>query len=316
MLTPALRRFRSFVLMGGLLAALTGCASKNPMDYLPETATYIAVNMDKLRSSEGGKRLMTAAEKTGQKSVASDKLKTAYVAVDTTARPPIAYAVLLGSGGFAKAAEADLKSQGATEAKMAGQTVLTSGPMTFLPMGDDGMLAFGNQAALEKMVATSKKKSPSALQSPVFKQVLSKHTSHGITVVADTGPIMSMAGGQLDGLAMMNPKGAEALKEVKSISLVLDWDAQPQAEAVLILPAEDKRADLAALVNTMLTFATTGAANSPQMKGFAGMLKGLAAQPNSEGVALAITIPKETADQWLAVAESGALAKMAGGAGR
>jgi hypothetical protein len=313
MFTPALRRFCSYLLMGGLLATLTGCASKNPIDYLPETATYIAVNLDKLRSSEGGKRLLTAAEKNQPKPASADKLRTLYVAMDTTARPPVGYVVALGSAGFAKAAEADLKSNGATEAKMAGQTVLTSGTMTFLPIGDDGLLAFSNQAALEKMIATSKKKSPSALQSPVFKQVLSKQSSHGITIVADTAPIMGMAGGQLDGLAMMNPKGAEALKEVKSISLVLDWDAQPQAEAVLILPAEDKRADLAALVNTMLTFATTGAANSPQMKGFAGMLKGLAAQPNSEGVALALTVPKETADQWLAYAESGALANMAAG---
>src|SRR5690606_19373020 len=117
-------------------------------------------------------------------------------------------------------------------------------------------LMFRNEAELDRMIKTSKKKSPGAVQTTAFSTLRSLSDNHSAVVVADASPLLGMAEVQLQQLARFDPEGAAALREVRTISVTMDWESQPTVAATLHLSNEESRSNLADLVNMALGMAS------------------------------------------------------------
>ncbi|MGI8907613.1 MAG: hypothetical protein ACR2IE_14110 [Candidatus Sumerlaeaceae bacterium] len=292
---------------------LAGCSSRDAMDYLPEMPAYLAFNADHARSTAGGQRLLEAASKMQPEaaSLMQGKLKKLYVGVDSPGAPGAhgagqrpaggGCAVAIGDGGFAKYASDQFRLHGATEQKMSGRKVLTSGTISLCPVGDNGVIVFSRAQDLDKMLRTSQKKNPSARQSAPFKTTEALAASHAFVMVTDWSQVLSLIGNQLNQVTALSPKGVEALKQVRAASVAMDWDEQPLVQATLHLPNAEGRDDLAGLVNIAM-----GLAGRMKPKGadpkLLSMLDDLKAETSEEGVTIKLTVPKETADAWLSKA--------------
>ncbi len=299
LLLQARFKLSAFVAAGLVLA---GCQSENPMDYLPQSSGgYVGLNMAAMRQGAGLKRLTAEMEKmqAGSTDFTSDKAQKVYLAfdipADAGAAPPI-YGMALGTPGFADEVVERYKANGATEAKTAGHTSYTSGPVTVSPVGDTGILVFQNAAMLEKMVAVSKKKEPGARASSVFTYVDSMLNDHALVTAGNAQPLITMATPLLATLEAREPKAVAAFKEVTMVSLAFNWDAQPVLELMLHM-ADKAQADV--LSNTINTYITM-AKYMPMISGnpdVAKVVTPLKTTVGENGVKLKIEIPADVADR-------------------
>jgi hypothetical protein len=291
--------------LGAVMAAglaLAGCASDNPMDYLPEASGgYVGVNMMKMRESDGLKRLSDEMEKmqAGAGSFESDKAQKVYMAIDTPTgadnAPPM-YGVAIGAPGFADEIVSEYKSHGASEGKTARMTTYTSGPVTIAPVGDTGILVFQDSAMLDKMVAVSKKKEPAARASGEFSYVESQLNDHALVSAAKAQPLLTLAGPMLTAFEAQNPQAVAALRQVNMVSFSFNWDAQPVIDLMLHL-ADKAQADvLAGTINGYLTMAK----NLPMLTmnpAVNQVVQPLQATSAEDGVKMHLEIPAEVANQ-------------------
>lgn len=302
-------KHRMKCMLGALvgLAILSGCASREPLDYLPEAPNYLAFNMEKIRSAEGTRRATEALEKLQQDagSWTDPSMSRAYVAIEGgPGRNGTWASVAVGSAGFAERQMNKLRKEGGTEKKVHGRTVITSGPVNMSAVGETGLLIFGSDDTLDRMIRTSKKKAPGAATSSDFQTLRKLSDSHAVAIVADASPLLSAASPAMQQVRMINPKGADALQQVELLSLTGDWEAQPELRLTLHKSGEEGRAELATLVNFGLGMvAPSMAGNLPS--GLATLLKGLKAETNADGVTMSIAVPKGEADQFLQALESG-----------
>jgi hypothetical protein len=285
---------------------LTGCSSRNPMDYLPDMPAYMAINAEHVRASAGGGRLLDIARQKHPEmaNLLHQRLKRLYLAVDPTERMKgTGYGVALGDAGFANFAADQFKQEGAKQQQMSGRKVLTSGSVCMTTVGDSGVLFFTRPQDLDLMIRTSQKKSPAAAQSATFKIVDGLAANHGFVGAADWTAVLSSIGNQLQQISMMNPKGVDALKQVKAASLTFDWDEQPVANATLHLPSQEGREDLAALANTGLGLISRIRTPKGVDARALSALQNMKAQPSEDGVSIKVEIPKDQAETWLRMAE-------------
>lgn len=292
--------------MNHLLAAcaalmLTACSSKEPLDYLPDTGAYLTINAEKVRTTDGGSKIADILDKLqpGGPSVTNPQLQRLYVGIDGGPRSERAgYGVAIGSAGMPDQVLREMKAAGAQEQKMAGRTVVTSGSLSMTAVGDTGLLLFQNQAELEKMIRTSKKKNAAAAQTTAFATLQQLGGQHSAAVVADATPLLAFAEMQLQQLAKFDPEGATALRGVRTVSLTMDWESQPSLTATLHVTGEETREDLAGLINMGLSFASNfGGKQIPEQ--LHETLRQLAATSTPEGVTLKLQVPAEIAENFL-----------------
>ncbi len=292
------------VAAAALALSLTGCASKEPLDYLPEGAAYLAINMDEVRESAGSQRLLKVIQQLGSSPVAADsKAQRLYFSFSA---PPqgSAYGVMTGRPGFAEAALADLKAAGGSDSKVDGRRAVTSDKFSLSPMGDNAVLFFGAPSDLTRMIQTSKRKSPGAAQTRLFQKARDLATSGGVALAINSAPLLQAAGPQLGMLALMNPKGVETLKQSDSLLLTLDWDEAPSVEATITGP-EDGRAQLADLINSLLgRLKESSPGPARGMGGLPELVKRLTATSGPEGVELSLRFTPQEAESLLSRLES------------
>lgn len=290
---------RTALLAGAVM--LTGCQSKNAMDYLPKASGgYMAMNAQEIRDSDGLTRLNEEMSRLQGgdpfESELAQKMVMAFDAPTQTGSAPPIYGVAVGLPGFADELTAQYKSAGALEAKKSGMDTYTSGAVTIAPVGDNGVLIFQSDAALERMVSVSKKKEEGARTSAVFNFVNAETPSHAFVIAGSAQPLIDLGGPFLTSFEQMNPQAAAALKQVSMVSLSFDWDDHPVASLKLHLADKAQADALAAAINLYLGFAKA----NPMITGnpaLAQVLQPLQAASAEDGVTLEVNVPAEVADQ-------------------
>lgn len=303
-------RFAATCAMAAAMLTLAGCASKEPMDYLPEGTAYVAVNMAEVRSDAGTKRLLDVMEKLDQTEVRADSAaERLYFSFSGVPPQTSIYGVMIGRNGFAEQALADLKKAGGTEAKLNGRRAVVGEKFSLSPVNENAVLFFHGESELAHMVNTSKRKNPAAAQTALFRSTRDLAADHGIAMTLNPGPLLAMAEPQLNMLSMMSPKGVEALKQSDSLAVTLDWDEQPALRAALSAPTES-REDLATFLNMLLgqvkgrlpQQGSGAAAGATAM--WVNLLQELKVQAAEEGVELTLALPKEKSEEFLSRMEA------------
>lgn len=282
----------------GLL--LPGCSKPEALDYLPESQGYVTVNGQTAKEQPGMARLMKVMEKLSPESGTAPDMNRMYLGIDAApGSQPVFYGVVTGNPGMADQIMAQLKTSGATETTAEGMPAVRTPEQQgmsglIVKQSDSAVLIASSDSALTKMVTTSKRKNPAAVNSPLFRQATTNSGSHAVAVTLNVSSYMAEAGPQLGMFAMMNPKGVEALKQVQTVSLFADWADQPKIALLASLNDPEARNNLAGLVNMGLQMlvAQPGVA----VPDFA---KGLKAETNTDGVQLELALPKESADEML-----------------
>lgn len=290
--------------LGVAAAAITlfaGCQSKNPMDYLPQASGgYVGINMDKMRSSDGLKRLSDEIEalQAGATDMGSEKATKIYIAFDEPSgkSAPNMYGVATGMPGFADDVVKKYKENGASAGKTSGRDTYTSGGTTISPVGSTGILFFNNSSMLDKMVAVSKKKEVGARASSEFTAVDSQLSDHAVAGAVKAAPLLTLATPFLGQLEMMNPAGVAAIKKISMISMNFNWDKQPVIEVKFSLPGKQDSDALAAFANQGLAMAklNPALAQNPDAQ---QIVSGLEAKSAEDGVTLTIEVPEATAEK-------------------
>jgi hypothetical protein len=288
--------------------ALTGCVSHDPVEYLPAAPAYMGLNGEKLRSGEGGKRLLDALEKMTPQGdqLSLDKLNQLYVSMSMPspgAQSQEAYGVAIGAPGFADQFISRMKSEGAAASKMQGMSVVTSGTMSTAQVGNQGLLFFKDSAALETMANVSAKKAPAAANTALFKSMKSELADHGVVFVADAQPLVSAGQAQMDHLASINAAGTAALRKVQTLFITFDWQDKPVLQLIAQLPDDKSAKDLADMGNSLLAMGkmALGSKMPPELASIVNSMKA-----DSEGTTASVTmtVPQAQAEAFLTKLEA------------
>ncbi|MGB9690870.1 MAG: hypothetical protein ACPL7D_01735 [Candidatus Sumerlaeaceae bacterium] len=281
---------------------LAGCASKNPIDYLPEGEVYLGVNVPKFYAEQGGKRLAEIFKKLSEQQFISPQAEMVLLSLKGLGPRPTLYLVATTKPGAANVMLEDVaKSAKATNVQVAGmpgyritapKSTSQAESMLLVQLSDSALLGALSEKDLETMVATARKKNPSARDTAEFSKCQSLLLNAPFVAVADVAPYIRLL--PLDSLTKANPKAAEALQKIQTVSVTAHWDTQPIVECLAYTPEQQAASDLATLVNFMLVMqhATQGQA-----------WQGISASPTQEGLSVTLEIPKETADHWLSELE-------------
>lgn len=298
---------RSRHLFGYALAALllSGCASKEPLDYLPECAAYYGVNAARMREQSGSKRLLKVMEALDPAGTSgSEKVGRFVGGVQslTVGGRPAFFGIVTGQPGMSQALiEGTKKSGSATETKIDGKRAVTvTGGPVMVVLNDAAMLVAGSQSDFGTMQQTARNKNPRATASVTFQKFNSLMGTHGMVVVLNTEPLLALARPQLAMVEKLDPKGYAALNKVRTASIVFDWEAAPKVEAVFNTDTKEDSEAVAALLNNTLMMAKMQPGVAQQMPAF---LSNLTAKSGANGATLAVEIPKEQADAMLDKAE-------------
>ena len=286
----------------GLL--LPGCSKPEALDYLPESQGYLTVNGQTAKEQAGMARMMKVMEKLSPETGAAPEMQRMYLGFDAAiGSQPQFYGVVTGSPGMADQMLTQLKSSGATDTTAEGMPAVRTPEQQgmsglIVKQSDSAVLIASGDGALTKMVTTSKRKNPAAVNSPLFRQATANSGSHAVALTMNVAGYMEAAAPQLGMIAMMNPKGAEALKQVQTVSLFVDWAEQPKVALLASLNDPEARNNLAGLLNMglQMAMAQPGAA-------VPDFVKGIKAETNTDGVQVELALPKETADEMLAKLE-------------
>lgn len=294
---------RSLLVIIAASMLLTGCGSKEPMDHLPECTSYVSVNMKQLREQAGAKRAIDVMGKLSDEAPPSvGKMERLYVGISGSMRQPSAYGVMQGTSGMSDELVAELNKQGGvTESKINGCKAYTKNDVTFVVLSDAGAI-FARQADIDTMFKVAKKKSPGASGSATFGK-LSDLASSPVRGVFNVESLISQMGDKLAMMGQLNPKGADAVKEVRLVTLKFDWDAQPKLEVGALIDSS-KAADLAGFVNAMLAMGKAAMASNKAPVPGAELIQQLEAKADGDAVKIALDVPKDMAD--------GALEKLEG----
>lgn len=284
-----------------------GCASKEPMDYLPEATFYMAMNMQVADSQPGAKRLFDSLQKMQVEAGANEKLTKMYMAfTGPQAGQPKFYGIMMGQAGMRDAGFAEAKKAGATETKVSGRKAVEMKPkgtdrsVLLVDISDTGMAMVSTAADFEVMMKTAKKKNPAALAHAPFQKLMGLTGSHAIAASLNAGQFISQMGPQLQMLSALSPKGKEAIEQVQTIALTLDWDQQPVVEAIAYATA-DQGKEIANLGTMGLQMVKASGKAGPA----AGVLESLQVKSDAEGAKFTLALPKEPAEQALTKLESG-----------
>lgn len=286
-----------------LVAALLlgGCASKDALDYLPESVAYVCLNLDKIRSQAGSARLLEAA-KEAEPGMDMSKVSRMYFAASNYTPRAEFYGAVIGVSGTTPSWMNYFKGKGATDHKLDGRKALKMQETIFLPLSDNAFV-FSSESGIKKMIETSKKKNPGALTTPLFQKV--NAMSHALSVVLDAKPIASTAGPQLGLLTMMNPAAGQALQNAETGTVLFDWDQQPRLEASLTLADQQAATNASAFLNGLMQQAGAAAAQAGaiQTAGAQSMLQQMKTVSADRDVKVTLDIPKADADKALAQME-------------
>ncbi len=302
-----MKRIIRVVLVTLATVVLSACASKNPMDYLPQGDVYAAINSQKFHEQEGCKRLASILEKLGETASITNRPDVAYVSVKTGGGGmPALYLVAIGKPGMSRQLfDEVLKTAKTTPVKIAGLSGVRVSPkegpalnprseFILLELSDSAVIGASLESDIQNMVAVSKRKMPGAASTPEFQKCQVLGQSVPLAVVADVSRFVAAVPPQALGpLAQGNPKAAEAIKNLRQISLTAQWDQAPKVELIAYTD-ENAARDLAALINFFMGM---------QRQQLPAALKSLAAAPTKEGLAMKWELPKEEADNWLSKLE-------------
>ena len=292
----------------GVVAALillSGCASKEPMDYLPECALYFGANMSKMRQQAGAMRLSKALEALEPASAGNSEKVGRFVgglqSFNFGARPAV-FGVVTGLPGLSNAVIEDAKKTGnATETKIDGKRAVSfTGGAVFVELTDAAMLMAGSESDITVMQQTARNKNPRGKNTLVYQRFNTLLGNHGVVVVANTEPVLSLARPQLAMIEKLDPKGYAAINKVKIAALMFDWDSAPKLQLTLFLDNKEDSDALAALVNNALLMAKMQPGVNQQIPAF---LSNLTAKGEATGASIVVEIPKNEADAFLDQAE-------------
>lgn len=282
---------------------LAGCASRNPMDYLPENAAYAVVNFQRVQEQAGLKRAMAVMDHITElpAGIKPDRL---YLSSAITPQSDSLYGALVGPPGMGKQVEEAVAKSGWKETKIDGMRAFgTTGrrgrEMYLIPLSDTGMLFAGSVADFGMMRTVAKRKAPAAVNSALFTKCIEDAGAHSLTIAADISPFIEMAASRVGMVAALHPKGVEALRQVKTARLTGDWDQQPVLALSAFLPDEQQRKDLAGLGNLALQMLKA----RPDSK-LPGIVGSLEAKPTADAVEVQLAFPKTGSDKLLDDLES------------
>lgn len=288
-------RFTGAVL---LALCLSGCASKDPMDYLPDCPVYFAFNAAEARRQAGAQQVVQLLENAGGKEWAGSMPLHGYFCVTSSGQRDASYfGAIIGPDGFSDNLLKHVKNAGAIERQISGRKTMrldrTSaasgerGTAIFCKISDTALLVAPDDAKLADMIACSKGNTPGARNRETFTNLLELEPHHVFSTTVNPAVPLGLASAQLAMLQSVYPKGVDALTEIRQITAVADWDKQPTLDIQAFLPAE-RRQDLAGLVNFALKRVTAGR-KVPQF------ISDARAIADEKGIYLSIAIPQESA---------------------
>lgn len=296
-----MRKLSRYLVLLALAVGLFGCSSKEPLDYLPAGTGYIGINVQKFYSQQGCKRLAEVLKKIDPENTPPEKSDIAYVVLRDPSEGGGVYVALIGKPGSADEIFASLQKNSkvtpVTVAGMKGYRVAPPTPdpsnrnqMILVKLSDSAILASNTEAGIEEMKKASRKKVPGAAQSAEFMKCQTLSQENPFAFVANVSRYAGALATSLGPLAKANPKAAEALSKIQVSSLTAGWDNEPKINVVAYTSDEAAARDIATLANFML---------GVQRNSLPPLLRSLVAVPSKDGISLELTIPKESADQWL-----------------
>jgi hypothetical protein len=297
-----------FKILAALSALLLfGCASKDPMDYIPEADAYMGTNSQVARNQAGMVRLSKAFQ-TIAKATDTSKLNRVYMAIKPASQSVSVYGVYIGMAGMSDELFAGVKSRGGTEMKIEGRKAISAKNAMpnaksgyFIRISDSSAAFVINQEDFKTMLSTAKKKSPSALNSQAFQKLISLTGSHASAATTNASQYIGRIGPRINALAAYSPKGVEALKQLQIVSLTADWEQRPVIEATAYLN-EQQAKDLAGMVQVglqMLKMSGKGAAIASMLSNM------LQVNTDTDGMKLTMNLPKDESESILSSLESG-----------
>lgn len=282
---------------------LNGCASKNPLDYLPQGKLYFAVNAVKCNSQSGCKRLAETLKKLDQQDMASEQVETAYFCLSDFRTVPSFYILIVTKPGAAPALLSDvIKNAKTTPVKVGGLSGYRVSPreataptprseIVLVQLSDSAVLGAASDKDIETMIRASRKKVPGAAGTPEFTKCQQLASASPMALVANVGELAAgIPPNALGPLTKTNPKAAQVLQNIQLVSLTAGWDQQPELELTAYTPDETASRDLAALFNFFIGL---------QRGQLPPVLQSVVAKQSKDGLVISLQIPKETADEWL-----------------
>ncbi|MCX7626151.1 MAG: hypothetical protein N2Z21_08070 [Candidatus Sumerlaeaceae bacterium] len=302
-----MRTFFRGICLAAVAILLSGCASKNPIDYLPQGKLYFAVNAMKFNSQSGCKRLAEISKKFGPQDVVADQVEMGYLCLSDLRPVPSIYLLIITKPGAAPALLSNVaKSAKTTPVKVGGlsgyrvapreETAQSArGEMVLVQLSDSAVLGAASDKDIETMIRTARKKVPHAAGTPEFRKCQQLASASPIALVADVTQFTAgISPTSLGPLAKANPKAAEALQKLQLVSMTANWDQQPEVELTAYTPDETASRDLATLFNFVIGL---------QREKLPPVIQNIAAKQAKEGLVISLQIPKEKGDEWLAALE-------------
>lgn len=293
-----------FLAGAALLLWLTGCASKDPLDYLPQGSAYVGVNVKNASGQAGMKRLGELLLRVDPATRSTPTIETLYTVIRDPADGGGVYTAIVGAGCSEQLMRQLRESGRATAATVAGRSAYRvktaaaapqGGDIIFVKLSENAVLTASDDKGVEAMLATARKKIPGARGTGEFTKLQQLLQGHALAVVANASRYVSALGPSVAaGLSQVNPKAAHTLGQVNVVSLTGDWDQELRAEFTAYLAEPAAAQDLAALVNLLLGL---------QRNALPPVARQLAARATPEGVAVVLEVPREEADAWLSKLE-------------
>lgn len=299
-----------------ILAGCSGGGAQDPLEFLPQSVGYAAVNGQALTTQKGFANLSKMA---GDEQKPDDLVQVVFGVSNFTPNAKF-YGYIRTKPGALLGMKKDIKAQmGATETKVAGRDalVMPNGGWLVVQLSDQAAIVASDEAALQEMTDTASKKNPGAKDTPLHTQFAGLADKHALSVVVNAEPLMGIAAPQLMMASTMDPKGVEALRQVKVITAAIDYDTAPRVEAVLKLDDAEKAKDLAALVNQGLGMAKSEMSKAGNLSGTgAEVINAVEAKSDSSGVSVVLELTEEQASAMAAQAAAmSALMSMGAGPG-
>lgn len=282
---------------------LSGCASKDPLDYLPQGKLYFAVNAVKCHSQSGCKRLAETFNKLGPQHMAPEQVEMAYFCLSDFRPMPSFYLLILTKPGAIPTLLSEVtKNAKTTPIKVGGLSGYRVSPregtaptarseMVLVQLSDSALLGAASEKDIETMIRASRKKVPGAAGTAEFTKCQQLASASPMTLVANIGELAAtIPPNALGPLTKANPKAAEALQKINLVSLTAGWEQQPEIELTAYTPDETASRDLAALFNFFIGL---------QRGQLPPVLQSVVAKQSKDGLVISLQIPKETADEWL-----------------
>lgn len=241
-------------------ALLAGCASRDPLAYLPQSSVYASFNFDELRTQQGTTRILEKFRESAQ-TPAFDKISRCYVIVSRLgpapsmmitpeARVPLFYGIVTGKPGVTQDWLGYAKQNGGENVQVFGRKCLRFGGVVFLPLSDSAFGFAPGEEGVARMIRVAHKKEPAATASQEFAMLRDSESTQGLTIVARTSRLVEQYSAQIAIVGMLNAQAAQAIRQVQFAKAAVNWEKVLTTDISLGLKDEAQAGALASFVRS------------------------------------------------------------------